>query len=89
MSRRRHPVTRSVRWYVERRSLKHFEKRFVTAGMLADEIGALSGPLSRKLEALGIKSIYSAPNVSRIYRRSALREVLEGGWPLEELPTGI
>lgn len=89
MSRRRHPVTRSVRWYVERRGLELFKKRFFTIGMLAQEIGELSGPLSKRLDLLGIKPIYSAPKVSRIYHRSAIREVLEGARPLAKPPTDI
>lgn len=75
-NRRRHPVTRNVRWYIERRSLEQFEKRYVTVGVLAAELGELPGPLSKRLEALGIRPIYSVPNVSRIYRRSTIREVL-------------
>ncbi|MFN3312481.1 MAG: TniQ family protein [Hyphomonas sp.] len=77
MNRRRHPFTRSVRWYVERRSLEQFEKRFVTIGMLAREMGELPGPLSKKLELLGIKPSYSARGISRIYRREVIREIQE------------
>lgn len=83
MNRGRHPVTRNVRWYVDRRSLKQFEKRFITIGMLAKEIGELPGPLSKKLELLGVKSIYSAPNVSRIYKRTALSGILIDERPAE------
>lgn len=80
---------RSVRWYVERRSLELFKKRFVTIGMLAQEIGELSGPLSKRLDLLGIKPIYSAPKVSRIYHRNAIGEVLEDAQPLAKPPTDI
>ncbi|MBU2957162.1 TniQ family protein [Paracoccus sp. 1_MG-2023] len=85
LNRRRHPVTRSIRWYVERCSLEQFEKRFVTVGMLATELGERPGPLAKRLEALGVGPIYSVPNVSRIYERPALVESTIG-WCAEEVP---
>ncbi|MFN3315166.1 MAG: hypothetical protein ACK46Q_17170, partial [Hyphomonas sp.] len=75
LNRRRHPVTRNIRWYVERCSLEQFEKRFVTVGLLATELGERPGPLSKRLEALGIRPIYSVPNVSRVYYISVVREI--------------
>ena len=85
LNRRRHPVTRSIRWYVECCSLEQFEKRFVTVGMLAAELGERPGPLAKRLEALGIRPIYSVPNVSRIYERPALVESTTGR-RAEEVP---
>lgn len=76
LSRRRHPKTRNVRWYVERRSLEHFEKEFVTIGVLAGQLGELPGPLAKRLDLLGINPTYSAAGISRSYRRAAIRELL-------------
>lgn len=72
LNRRRHPVTRNIRWYVERYSLEQFEKRFVTVGMLATELGERPGPLSKRLEMIGIRPIDSVPNVGRVFERTAL-----------------
>lgn len=84
LNRRRHPVTRSIRWYVERCSLEQFEKQFFTVGMLATELGERPGPLSKRLEAHGIRPIYSVPNVSRVYYISVVREVLKNARHLAE-----
>uniref|UniRef100_UPI0024936632 hypothetical protein n=1 Tax=Paracoccus marcusii TaxID=59779 RepID=UPI0024936632 len=89
LNRRRHPVTRSMRWYVERYSLEHFMKRFVTVGMLATELGDRPGPLSKRLEALGIRPIYSVPNVSRVYYISVVREMLKMRDILQKSSPGI
>ena len=76
LNRRRHPVTRSIRWYIERCSLEQFEKRLVTVGMLATELGERPGPLSKWLEAPGVRPIFSVPDVSQIYERTALVEAM-------------
>lgn len=89
LNRRRHPVTRSMRWYVERCSLEHFKNRFVTVGMLATELGDRPGPLSKRLEALGIRPIYSVPNVSRVYYISVVREMLKMRDILQKSSPGI
>lgn len=77
LSRQRHPKTRNVRWYVERRSLERFEREFVTIGVLASQMGELPGPLAKRLDQLGISPAYSARGVSRIYRKTAIRDLLD------------
>lgn len=64
--------------------MEQFEKQFFTVGMLATELGERPGPLSKRLEAHGIRPIYSVPNVSRVYYISVVREVLKNARHLAE-----
>lgn len=43
------------------------------------------GPLAKRLEALGIRPIFSVPDVSRVYQRTALVEAIINGRG-EEVP---
>lgn len=78
--RARDATTRSLQSYVGEDKLRQFQAKFMTIGEVGDFFEMHSGPLSVKLDALGLRPRQVPARVSRIYQRADIERLSTFHW---------
>lgn len=78
--RARDATTRGLQSYVGEDELRQFQAKFMTIGEVGDFFDMHSGPLSVKLDALGLRPRRVPARVSRIYQRADIERLSTSYW---------
>ncbi|UVV67833.1 TniQ family protein [Brucella anthropi] len=78
--RARDATTRGLQSYVGEDELRQFQAKFMTIGEVGDFFDMHSGPLSVKLDALGLRPRRVPARVSRIYQRVDIERLSTSYW---------
>lgn len=78
--RARDATTRGLQSYVGEDELRQFQAKFMTIGEVGDFFDMHSGPLSVKLDTLGLRPRRVPARVSRIYQRADIERLSTSYW---------